>query len=106
MALSALMRGLSTSVISPVSRVQFRVRVSAVFREHGIPRARSMHRVERARIRCTNLRMQRVEPADTIVCVCVLTHLQLPTIESLYGAMQANADYVIMGAGPEPNPKP
>jgi nitronate monooxygenase len=36
---------------------------------------------------------------EGLVGINCLTKIQLPTIESLYGAMQANADYVIMGAG-------
>jgi len=36
---------------------------------------------------------------EGLVGINCLTKIQLPTIESLYGAVLANADYVIMGAG-------
>jgi len=36
---------------------------------------------------------------EGLVGINCLTKIQLPTIESLYGAMLADADYVIMGAG-------
>jgi len=36
---------------------------------------------------------------EGLIGINCLTKIQLPTIESLYGAVLANADYVIMGAG-------
>jgi len=36
---------------------------------------------------------------DGVVGINCLTKIQLPTIESLYGAMLADVDYVLMGAG-------
>jgi nitronate monooxygenase len=38
-------------------------------------------------------------PIDGFVGINLLTKVQLPTVPSLYGAMLANVDYVIMGAG-------
>lgn len=38
-------------------------------------------------------------PVDGIVGINMLTKVQLPTVPSLYGAMLADVDYVIMGAG-------
>jgi len=38
-------------------------------------------------------------PIDGVVGINCLTKIQLPTITSLYGAMLADVDYVVMGAG-------
>jgi len=39
------------------------------------------------------------KPLDGLVGINCLTKIQLPTITSLYGAMLAGVDYVVMGAG-------
>ena len=38
-------------------------------------------------------------PIDGVVGMNLLTKVQLPTVPSLYGAMLADVDYIIMGAG-------
>jgi nitronate monooxygenase len=38
-------------------------------------------------------------PTNGLVGINLLTKVQLPTVPSLYGAMLADVDYVIMGAG-------
>lgn len=43
--------------------------------------------------------VQTPQGTEGLVGINCLTKIQLPTIESLYGAMAANVDYVIMGAG-------
>jgi len=39
------------------------------------------------------------EGHDGLVGINYLEKIQLPTLPSLYGAMLANVDYVLMGAG-------
>lgn len=39
------------------------------------------------------------KPLDGLVGMNLLTKVSLPTIHSLYGAMLAGVDYIIMGAG-------
>lgn len=42
-------------------------------------------------------------PTDGLVGINLLTKVQLPTVPSLYGAILAGVDYVIMGAGKKKN---